>query len=239
MPIDSFMLSKKFLSVVIFVTLLTQNLFADQTIQIVSPDGNMRVELVQQNDGKLLYSVFYKTKKVITSSLLGMKFSTPNISLTHFNIISTDTSYVDEKWNPIWGEVSSIRNNYKQLIVSLLDRLGTNIQLQLIFRIFNDGVGFRYSFPQQNNLNHFIIADELTEFIVTGDHKTFWIPGDYDTNEYAYLTTSLSAVDALNGKANQAIFAKTPIGASSVQTPLMMKSANGIYINIHEAALVN
>src|SRR5690242_19067870 len=111
--------------------------------------------------------------------------------------------------------------------------------MQVIFRIFNDGLGFRYSFPRQAKLNHFIIADELTQFALTGDHTTFWIPGDYDTNEFKYNTTKLSEVDAGSSVMSQEIHAKTFFDKNAVQTPLMMKTTDGLYINIHEAALVN
>lgn len=107
-----------------------------------------------------------------------------------------DSSFYDETWQPVWGEQSKIRNNYRQLVLSLIDKSGSGIKLNLVVRVFNDGLGFRYEFPQQEKLNHFIVADELTQFAMTGDHKAFWIPGDYDTNEFAYYTTKLSEVDA-------------------------------------------
>ena len=138
-----------------------------------------------------------------------MKFKSPDVSLTKFDVPAVDSSVADETWKPVWGETSSIRNNYKQLVLKLADRSGSGIQLQIIFRVFNDGVGFRYSFPPQSKLNHFIIANELTQFAVTGDHKTFWIPGDYDTNEFKYNTTVLSQVDASSSAMSQEIAAKT------------------------------
>jgi hypothetical protein len=121
----------------------------------------------------------------------------------------------------------------------LKDHSNSGITITIIFRVFNNGVGFRYEFPKQDKLNHFVIADELTEFAMTGDHKTFWIPGDYDTNEFAYYTTKLSEIDATGGGKAQEIAAKTFFDKNAVQTPLMMKSAEGLYINIHEAALIN
>ncbi len=212
---------------------------AEQPININSPNGIIQLNLVHNNDGSLHYRVLYKSKTVITFSGLGMKLKSPECSLTKFDLLRVDSTVTDETWKPIWGETSSIRNNYKQLTLSLSDRSGSAIQLLIIFRVFNDGVGFRYSFPQQPKLNHFIIAEELTHFGLTGDHKTFWIPGDYDTNEFMYNTTKLSEVDASSGGASAEIFAKTFFDKNAVQTPLMMKSANGLYINIHEAALVN
>ena len=216
-----------------------QTVKADQHIIIHSPDGNIQLGIVQGPDGSLQYRVLYKGKNVIQPSRLGLKFKTPEVLLTQFEAMSIDSSVSDETWKPVWGEVSSIRNNYKQLVLKLTDRTGSGIQLQIIFRVFNDGVGFRYVFPQQSKLNHFIIADELTQFAMSGDHTVFWIAGDYDTNEFRYNTTKLTGIDASNSAMSQEIQAKTFFDKNAVQTPLMMKSADGLYLNIHEAALVN
>jgi glucan 1,4-alpha-glucosidase len=221
------------------LTGLSQAVYADQSINLNSPNGIIRLRLVQHTDGSLTYSVFYKDQATINPSGLGMKLKTPDVSLVKFNLLSIDSSSTDEIWKPVWGEVSSIHNNYKQVVLRLADRSGSGIALSVTFKVFNDGVGFRYSFPQQDKLNHFIIADELTQFALTGDHKAFWIPGDYDTNEYGYYTSKLSEVDASGGGSAQEIHAKTFFDKNAVQTPLMMKSANGLYINIHEAALIN
>jgi len=212
---------------------------ADQPITIYSPDGNMQFILVHQSGGALHYQVNYKGKISIEPSGLGMKLKSPEAVLLNFDLLGIDSSVVDENWKPVWGEVSMIRNHYRQLVVKLADRSGSGIQLHVIFRVFNDGVGFRYVFPQQPKLNHFILADELTQFNMTGDHTVFWIPGDYDTNEFKYNTTKLSGVDASSSALSQEIHAKTFFDKNAVQTPLMMKSADGLYINIHEAALVN
>ncbi|MGB3007849.1 MAG: glycoside hydrolase family 97 N-terminal domain-containing protein, partial [Chitinophagaceae bacterium] len=212
---------------------------ADQTINISSPDGNVQLGVLHRTNGELVYHFFYKGKTIISPSVLGMKFSSPKVSLTQFNLSGVDSSVTDETWKPVWGEVSTIRNNYRKMVLKLLDRSGSGIILEIEFKIFNDGVGFRYLFPQQDKLNHFIVEDELTQFAMSGDHKAFWIPGDYDTNEFAYYNTNLSGVDASGGGAAQEIHGKTSFGKNGVQTPLMMKSADGLYINIHEAALVN
>ncbi len=225
--------------VVLFLTLIVQTVYADQIIKISSPAGTIQLGLIHQTDGSLFYSINYKGKAVLKESGLGMKLSKPEFSLVKFDLLHIDSSVTDETWKPVWGEVSSIRNQYKQLVLKLSDRSGSGIQLEIIFRVFNEGVGFRYSFPQQAKLNHFIVSDELTEFALTGDHKTFWIPGDYDTNEFMYNTSKLSEVDAGSSAMSQEIYAKTFFDKNAVQTPLMMKSADGLYINIHEAALVN
>jgi glucan 1,4-alpha-glucosidase len=218
---------------------LVQPVYADQFIKINSPDGVVGLGLEHRADGGLYYNINYKGRPVIKSSGLGMKFKIPEAFLVKFNLLQIDSSYNDDTWKPVWGEVSSIRNHYKQIVLKLSDRSGSGIQLEIIFRVFNEGVGFRYSFPQQSKLNHFIIADELTQFTLTGDHKTFWIPGDYDTNEFMYNTSKLSLVDAGSSAMSQEIHAKTFFDKNAVQTPLMMKTAEGLYINIHEAALVN
>jgi len=204
-----------------------------------SPDGNMTLTVKYRTDGALFYQLQYRNSNVILPSGMGFRFKTPEASLTFFELTSVDSSAKDETWTPVWGETSKIRNNYKQLILELKDRSGTGIIMQVIFRVFNDGIGFRYAFPRQAKLNHFIIADELTQFALTGDHTAFWIPGDYDTNEYKYNTTKLSGVDAGSSAMSQEIHAKTFFDKNAVQTPLMMKTAEGLYINIHEAALVN
>ena len=213
--------------------------FADTSITVNSPRGNIQLGVIQKENGEILYQVSFKGKPVIKPSGVGFRFQTPAVSLTRFDITGMDSSATDETWNPVWGEVRTIRNNYKQLVVKLTDKSGSGIEMQLIFRVFDDGVGFRYSFSPQEKLNHFIIADELTQFTLTGDHNTFWIPGDYDSNEYAYYYTKLSGVNADVSDKSAEIFARTPFDKNGVQTPLMMKSADGLYINIHEAALVN
>ncbi len=232
------MLLKKIV-VSLFLTVIVQTVYADQIIRTSSPDGTFQLYLIHHTDGSLFYSINYKGETVLAQSGLGMKLKKPEFSLVQFDLLHIDSSFTDETWKPVWGEVSSIRDHYKQLVLKLSDRSGSGIQLEIIFRVFNEGVGFRYSFPQQPKLNHFIISDELTQFAMTGDHKTFWIPGDYDTNEFMYNTSKLSEVDAGSGAMSQEIYAKTFFDKNAVQTPLMMKSADGLYINIHEAALVN
>lgn len=212
--------------------------FAVQKISIKSPNGTVTLSLIKSENGGVSYGLLFKNKNVINPSSLGFKFSKPDVELNKFDIIKIDSSSFDESWKPVWGEQSLIRNNYKELNITLKATI-SNIIIKIVFRVYNEGVGFRYEFPEQEFLNHFIIDDEYTQFSMTGDHKTFWIPGDYDSNEFAYYTTSLSNVDASGGGKVQEIFAKCPIADNAVQTPLMMKSADTVYINIHEAALKN
>lgn len=211
---------------------------ANNPISIQSPNG--QIQLTVTVDANVSYSLTYKGKSVIMPSTLGFTLQKPAIDLRSFELLSVDSSRTDETWTPIWGEESRIRNNHHQLVLHLKDnRSGSGILLDVVFRVFNEGVGFRYAFPQQPNLNHFIIANEHTQFAMAGDHTMFWIPGDYDTNEYAYYTSSMSELDASGGKNSQEIYARHPIGNNAVQTPLMLKSKDALYINIHEAALSN
>jgi len=212
---------------------------ADQFITINSPDGTIQLGLKSRDNGDLIYRLLFKDKKVIEPSSFGFRLKSPEFSLVKFDIVKIDSSVVDETWKPVWGEQSSIRNHYRQLVLQLKDKTGSGILLTIIFRVFNDGIGFRYQFPKQDKLNHFVIADELTQFAMSGDHKTFWIPGDYDSNEFAYYTTKLSEIDATWGGKAQEIAVKTFFDKNAVQTPLIMKSSDGLYISIHEAALVN
>ncbi len=212
---------------------------ADQSLNLFSPDGRIRLGVDMRDNGDITYTVVYKGKTVIGSSGLGFKLNAPNVSLAKFSLLSADSSVTDETWKPVWGEQGSIRNNYKQLLLRLQDKGGSGISVNIIFRVFNDGMAFRYEFPKQDKLNHFIVGDELSQFAMTGNHKAFWIPGDYDANEFAYYTTNLSDVDATGGGKAQEIHAKTFFDKNAVQTPLMMKTSDGLYINLHEASLVN
>ena len=211
-----------------------------QKMNIVSPDGNIRLMITTTGTGQLLYAVNYKNKPVVLPSSMGIKFKEPAVHLKQFSVVKTDTSTFDETWTPVWGEYASIRNHHKQLSVSLKDKSGSGILLNIVFRIFNEGVGFRYEFPQQEKLNHFIVADEETAFRLTGDHTAHWIPGDYNTNEFVYNHTKLSAVDAKKASdAERSIFAKKFFDKNAVQAPVQLKTANGLYIYLSEAALVN
>ena len=158
--------------------------------------------------------------------------------MTGFKIKDTSTSTFDETWSPVWGEEKEIRNNYNELAVTL-DQPSNDRYIVIRFRLFNDGLGFRYEFPQQKNLNYFIIKEEHSQFAMAGDHTAFWIPGDYDTQEYDYTTSRLSEIrgkmkDAITPNSSQYVFSPT-----GVQTALMMKTDDGLYINLHEAALVD
>ncbi|HEY0355073.1 MAG TPA: glycoside hydrolase family 97 catalytic domain-containing protein, partial [Flavisolibacter sp.] len=210
-----------------------------QTQTLSSPDGNIRLDVSISDSGELKYAVNYKNKQVVHPSSLGMKFSEPNVNLVKFKLLGVDTSLHDETWKTVYGEYSTIRDHHKELKLSLEDRTGSGIRMNVVFHVFNEGLGFRYEFPQQSNLNHFVLEEEKTQFHFKADHNIFWIPGDYDSNEFNYNSSKLSSVDASDAKFVQEIHAKTFFHKHAVQTPLMMKTADGLYINIHEAALLN
>jgi glucan 1,4-alpha-glucosidase len=150
--------------VLLIITVFVSFAYADQLITVQSPDGNIRSGFHLLDNGNLQYQVSYKGKTVIAPSGLGFTLKVPEISLLQFNLLSVDSSSFDETWKPVWGEQSLIRNNYRQLILRLIDKSGSGIKLSLVARVFNDGMGFRYEFPQQEKLNHFVITDELTQF---------------------------------------------------------------------------
>lgn len=226
---------RKFLFIVLIFTSFNLNA-QERLIQVGSLVFNANIN----ENHHFTYSLSYKGKKVLHESSIGFDLAKPNVQLTQFTLLGIDSSKVESKWNPIWGEQDEIENNYKQVVFHLKSLNSTPIFLDVEFRLFKDGLGFRYFFPQQNNLQYFIVKDELTQFQLNGNHKAFWIPGDFDTNEYMYTTSKLSEINAFEVAAKEKDIAVTSfIGENSVQTPLMMKSDDGLYINIHEAALLN
>ncbi len=206
---------------------------------ITSPQGTLSLTFTLAADGVPMYELHFGRRAVVKTSKMGIHLKDQPSFDKGFVISSTDTLTHDEIWEPVWGEVKRIRNHYRQLTITLQQPSIANRTLVLRFRLFDDGLGFRYEFPRQERLKYFIVSEELTEFSLTGDHKTFWIPGDYDTNEYVYTTSPLSKIDATSGRAADEIFAKTPIARNAVQTPLMMKTTDPLYVNIHEAALID
>ena len=228
--------------------------------EIKSPDGNFVMNFYLQNGGVPTYTLTYKEKEVIKSSKLGIElvpekdtrdywdFSPvgtkakqvdEKVSLyDKFIIANTDQGSFEETWTPVWGETKTIRNQYNSMIVTL-DQPNTKRQMIINFRIFDDGLAFRYEFPRQDNLVYFVIKEEKTQFAMTGDHKAFWIPGDYDTQEYDHTTSKLSEIRGLMPTAITPNSSQTPFSPTGVQTSLQMKTDDGLYINLHEAALVN
>ena len=228
--------------------------------QLVSPDGNLVMNFSLTANGAPAYDLSYKGKPVIKTSTLGLelKQEDPNAQtdfqlsgpkkiegleakanlMNGFTVAQTQTSSFDETSTPVWGEESQIRNHYNELAVTL-DQPQNKRQIVIRFRLFNDGLGFRYEFPQQKELNYFVIKEEHSQFAMAGDHTAFWIPGDYDTQEYDYTTSRLSEIRGLMKQAITPNSSQTPFSPTGVQTALMMKTDDGLYINLHEAALVD
>jgi glucan 1,4-alpha-glucosidase len=206
--------------------------------EIKSPNGNLSLTFTLQPQGVPSYSLTYKGKTVIKPSRLGLELKKDPSLLTGFTVAGTKAGTFDETWKPVWGEVSNIRNHYNELEVTL-NQPETQRTLIVRFRVFNDGLGFRYEFPRQPKLTHFVVKEERTQFALNGDHKAFWLPGDYDTQEHHTVTSNLSQVRGLMKASITQNASSTPFSDTGVQTPLMLKSQDGLYINIHEAALVD
>lgn len=203
-----------------------------------SPDGNVKLTFALNEIGKPYYKVSYKNKEVIKESFLGLELKNTTNFISDFSIKKTEKNTFDQTWEPVWGEESKIRNHYNELLVSLHQKTSDRI-LNIRFRVYDDGVGFRYEFPQQKNLTYFTIVEEWTEFAMTADHIAWWIAGDYDTQEYDYTESRLSQIGLLSQGAISGNASQTPFSRTGVQTSLMMKTDDNLYINIHEAALVD
>lgn len=208
-----------------------------KAVELKSPGGNL-VLYADVKAGCPVYRLDYKNRPVIKESRLGLELKNEKDLRSGFNLTDIQTSAFDETWQPVWGEVKEIRNHYRELALTLKQE-ETERTMVIRFRLYDDGLGFRYEFPQQPNLNYFVIKEERTQFAMAGDHKAFWIPGDYDTQEYSTVTSKLSEIRNRMKAAITPNSSQTPFSPAGVQTSLMMKSDDGLYINIHEAALVD
>ena len=222
---------------VLFVLLISINSSIAQELK--SPNGEFIMSFSLLQDGTPTYALSYKNKPIIKSSKLGFELKNDKNSLLNgFVVTNSKTATFDETWKPVWGEVSQIRNHYNELAVTL-NQKSTDRLVVIRFRLFDDGLGFRYEFPEQKNLVYFVIKDEKTQFAMTGNHTANWISGDYDTQEYDYTTSKLSEIRGLSSKARSENASQTWFSDTGVQTALMMKTSDGVYINLHEAALIN
>jgi hypothetical protein len=214
----------------------TVSMLSAQSVQ--SPSGKIVVNFKLVGDGQPTYSVNYKDKAVVLESALGIKLKEKPVLDAKFEISGSKTATFNESWKPVLGEQSNILNHYNELTVSLIQK-ETRVKMNIIFRAFDEGIAFRYDFPKQAELNYFIISDETTQFNLTENNKVFWIPGDFDSNEYEYNETKLSEIDNSKINMNNGIGVKSIPGKYVVQSPLMMKSPSGLYLNIFEAAVIN
>ena len=230
-----------------------------QAEKLNSPDGNLVMNFSLNEAGAPVYELYFKNKVVIKPSTLGLELKKEDANkktdfewtarkdhdqldsktnlMTGFTVANTQTATFDETWTPVWGEEKEIRNHYNELTVTL-NQAANDRQMVIRFRLFNDGLGFRYEFPKQKNQNYFVIKEEHSQFAMAGDHTAFWIPGDYDTQEYDYTTSRLSEIRGLMKKAYTENSSQKLATPTAVQTALMMKTDDGLYINLHEAALV-
>ena len=205
---------------------------------ITSPSGIVKVDFELTGNGVPTYSMAYKDRPVVTPSTLGLELNGQSNLVDGFEVVKTSTSTFDETWQPVWGEVKDIRNHYNELLVELRQP-ATDRYMNIRFRVYDEGMGLRYEFPTQKNLIYFVIKEEHTQFAMTGDHTAWWIPGDYDTQEYDYTESRLSEIRGLLEKAYTSNLSQTMFSNTGVQTSLQMKTDDGLYINLHEAALVD
>lgn len=234
----------------------------NRNLQIIkSPNGDCEMTFTLTNEGTPIYSLAFKGKPVVKPSKLGIELApevvrrdfddfapaiAPNTEAVNnksnlysgFVIKDIDTNSFDQVWHPVWGESKDILNRYNELTVTLY-QASNDRYIKLCFRLFDDGLGFRYEFPQQKNLVYFVIKEEHSQFAMTGDHIAYWIAGDYDTQEYDYTTSRLSEIRSLMPQAITPNASQTPFSPTGVQTALMMKTDDGLYINLHEAALID
>lgn len=245
-----FLLSATFLSAAL--TIMAQN--------VTSPDGKMMLSFSIEK-GRPTYVLTMDGKAIVAPSHLGYQLKKENSDkstdfdwkpsratdkdadskadfFSGFSLLSFENNSFDETWSPVWGEENSIRNHYKELLVKL-KQSKNNRFMNIRFRLFNDGLGFRYEFPDQTNLTYFVVAEELTEFAMTGDHTAWWVAGDYDTQEFNYQTTKLTGIRSQMKSAISENSSTTPAGPTTVQTALQMRTGDGVYLNIHEAACVD
>ncbi|HAL53986.1 MULTISPECIES: glycoside hydrolase family 97 protein [Sphingobacterium] len=227
-----------------------------QAQELLSPSGKLKLQFSLDASGAPTYTLSYKGKAVIKPSKLGLELTgnTKKVEFSgagegngeplssslydEFEQTAQESKHVDERWNPVWGEESEIRNHYNELTISLQQKTSKR-KLVVRFRLFDQGLGFRYEFPEQKEMTYLVVKEEKTQFAMNGDHTAFWIPGDYDTQEYDYTKSRLSEIRGLMAKAITPNASQTPFSPTGVQTALMMKSDDGLYINIHEAALIN
>ena len=255
---------KKFFSAIVAVVLLSGCAAKHADVHDVrtlrSPDNVLEMTFQLNSEGTPQYSLNYNGQKVVLPSDLGFEFrgvlkaqqlvynedgtitkvdrKPPEQFYKGFVVESVDTSSFDQVWKPVWGEEAEIRNHYNELLVNLV-QTSTDRKMSVRFRLYDDGLGFRYEFPYQKNLTYFVIKEEMTQFAMAGDHRAWWIPGDYDTQEYDYTESKLSEISSKMRDAVYGNDSQTPFSVNGVQTSLQMRTDDGLYINIHEASLVD
>ena len=226
------------LAVVATMKLQAQDTMLPNAQSATSPNGEVVLNVSVTSQGSPVYELFYKGKRVLRPSTLGLELKDDAGLMDGFRMGEVKKSSFDETWRPVWGEVAEIRNHYNELAVTF-DQPAQSRQILIRFRVFDDGLGFRYEFPLQEKLNYLVVKEEHTQFAMTGDHTAFWIPGDYDTQEYDYTESKLTEIRGLMKGAITPNSSQTTFSPTGVQTSLQLKTADGLYINLHEAALVD
>ena len=222
----------------LLATALTLFPFLASAQVVSSPNGNVSLQFALDEGGRPTYQLTYKQQQVVKTSRLGLELAGQENLMDGFQVSDTETSTFDETWQPVWGETRDIRNHYNELLVKM-SQPKTDRQMNIRFRVYDEGIGLRYEFPVQKNLVYFVVKEEHTQFAMTGDHTAWWIPGDYDTQEYDYMETRLSEIRSHMREAITPNASQHPFSETGVQTSLQMKSQDGLYINIHEAALID
>lgn len=229
----------KALSLILLTSFLIACNMNPQT-KVSSPDGKLSVDFSLSENGQPNYKVSYEGKEIINPSRLGFEFKNHPPFKDGLRIQNTKSKSVDNTWQPVWGEQKEVRNYYNELLISLKETDSPNRLVHLRFRVYNDGVGFRYEIPaQQNMADSVFIMNEQTEFALTGDHQTWWIPADYDSYEYNYTQSKVTEVDASEFKSQNERVDRQINNFHAVNTPVTMKTSDGLYLSFHEADLTN
>ena len=208
---------------------------SERTETVSSPDGDIEISFGLTPEGQPTYSATYKNRPIVATSLMGFDVKDAEPLTRGFSIDGVERSDFNETWTPVWGENDSIVNDYRQMVVNLSRG---DIKMDIEFRVYDDGFGFRYIFPEQAT-KQFTVTGEDTQFAMTGDHTAWWIPGDYDTQEYEYVRSRLSEIRGHAGDAFMSNVSAQRFSPTGVQTALMLKTDDGLYLNLHEAALVD
>jgi len=221
---------------IVFMIFSASSIAFSQNLQ--SPDKQLKMIFYISENGTPQYELLLGSEVVINKSNLGLELKNEQGLTSGFSVQNTTPTTFKENWNPVLGEYKTIENHYNGLMIELIQN-ATNRKVHLHFKLYNEGLAFRYEISTQSNFNYFVVSDEVTQFNLVGNHKAFWIPGDYDSQEYAYNETKLSEIDVLSLDMNNGIGMKGPMTKTRIQSPVMMKTNSGLYITIFEAAVVN
>lgn len=228
----------KLFTLVLIASLLGCSENNNEMIEVSSPESKVKVEFNINDTGQPYYTVKYNNGVIIDTSYLGFEFTNAEAIDSNLNIMTADISSFDETWQMPWGEQIDVKNKYNQLDIKLQETTDLKRQLNVVFRVYDDGIGFRYEFPEQEGWAEALIKEEHTEFNLTEDYKTFWIPGDWDIYEHLYSETMFSEIDAIS-KRDHPNLAQTYIPNNAVNTPTTLVGGKGLHLSFHEASLID